>query len=126
MSDLNLAAGAASAIAALPRKTYKIPATARTATDPSTITIRHLMFSEEKMAMEAEKRGGLSYIVEGAKRSLCAADDQPLTWTDNQVEDFFAALSPKVRDLLERAFQDFCLPSKTEVDDFLASGVTTA
>jgi hypothetical protein len=127
MSDpLNLAAGAAGAIANLPRKTYTIPETARTATDPTTVTSRHLTFSEEKMAMEAEKNGGLSYIVEGAKRALCAADGNPLTWTNNQVEDFFASLSPKVRDLVERAFTDFCLPNKKEADAFLASGVTSA
>ena len=124
MSDtLNLAGQAAGAIAALPRKTWTIPESARNGTtDPKTITLRHLTYSEEKAAMEARERGGSVYIVEGAKRSLCAADGNPLTWTDNQVETFFEALSPTVRELVVRAFTTWCLPTKDENDAFLASG----
>ena len=124
MSDtLNLAGQAAAATAALPRKTWTIPESARNGTtDPKTVTLRHLTYHEEKAAMEAKERGGATFIVEGAKRSLCAADGNALTWTDNQVETFFESLSPTVRDLVVRAFTTWCLPNKEQTDAFLASG----
>jgi hypothetical protein len=126
MSDImNLAAGAAEALAKLPRKTWTIPESARNGTtDPGSITLRHLTYAEEKAAMEAKEKGGHNSVAEGTKRAICAADGKPITWVDNQAEDFFISLSPKVRELCERAFLDFCMPSKEESDAFLASGVT--
>jgi len=127
MSDnpMTLGAQAAAAISSLPRKTWTIPESARNGTiDPGTIKLRHLTFAEEKAALEAHEHGGGSYLPEGAMRALCAADGKPLTWTDNQIESFFKSLSPKTRDLVERAFGDFCIPNKKEQDDFLASGTT--
>ena len=127
MSDnpMNLGMQAAQAIAALPRTTFAVPETARTATDPKTVTIRQLTFAEEKAAFEAKSHGGHSFEYEGAKRALCAADGQPLTWTDNQIENVFTGLSNKVRDMVIRGFARVCLPSQKEADDFLASGSAT-
>jgi len=126
MSDpLNLGMQAAAAIAALPRTTFTVPETARTATDPKTVTIRQLTFAEEKAALEAKGHGGHSFEYEGAKRALCAIDGQPITWTDNQIENVFMGLSNKVRDMVIRGFSLVCLPSQKEADDFLASASAT-
>jgi hypothetical protein len=126
MSDpLNLAAGAAEAISRLPRTTYKIPEGVRNATDPRTVTLRQLTYAEEKAAMEAKERGGGGFLMEGAKRSLCAVDDTPVTWTDNQAEIVFTGLSNKVRDLVVQGFGRIALPSKDESEDFLSSALTS-
>jgi hypothetical protein len=91
MSDvMNLAAGAAAALDRLPRTTFEVPETARTETDPHTVTIRQLTFAEEKAALEAKEHGGGSFEMEGAKRALCAVDGNPLSWTDNQIENVFS------------------------------------
>jgi hypothetical protein len=127
MSDvMNLAAGAAAALDRLPRTTFEVPETARTETDPHTVTIRQLTFAEEKAALEAKEHGGGSFEMEGAKRALCAVDGNPLSWTDNQIENVFSGLSNKVRDMVVRGFVRVALPSKVEADAFLASGKTTA
>jgi hypothetical protein len=121
----NFAGEAAAAVASLPKTTFKIPESARTATDPKTITIRQLTFNEEKAAMEAKEHGGGSFALEGCKRAICAADGNPITWTDNQAESFFMGLSNKVRDLAVQGFVMVALPNKSEADDFLGSAQTT-
>jgi hypothetical protein len=125
MSDvLNLAAGAAAALAQLPRTTFTIPESCRTATDPHTVTIRQLTFAEEKSAMEAKEKGGGSFASEGAKHALCEADGQPITWTDDQAENFYRGLSNKARDLVVQGFIKIALPNKGETEDFLGSAKT--
>jgi hypothetical protein len=121
----NLAAGAAQALANLPHTTFEIPERVRTATDPKTITIRQLLFEEEKAAMEAKEKGGGSFASEGAMRSVCEADGNPITWTDDQAVTFFRGLSNKVRDLVVQGFISIALPAKDEVADFLASAKTS-
>lgn len=125
-NPLDLESGAAAALANLPRKTWTIPESARNGTtDPKTITLRHLTYSEEKAAMEAKEKGGHITYVECAKRALCAADEKPLSWTGDEVERFFEALSTNVRELVVRAYLSFCMPSDEETKSFLASGKVT-
>ena len=125
MSDImNLGAGAAEALARLPRTTFTIPESCRIETDPTTITLRQLTFAEEKAAMEAKEKGGGSFASEGAKRSLCEADGQPITWTDNQAENFYTGLSNKARDLAVQGFIKIALPNRGEAEDFLGIAKT--
>ena len=78
MSDQqNLVAGAAEALSRLPRTTFTIPESSRLPHDPKTVTLRQLTYAEEKAAMEAEKHGGGTFVIEGAKRALCATDSGP-------------------------------------------------
>jgi hypothetical protein len=117
----NFAGEAASRIEALPRYDFDVPEEERTETDPKTLTIRQLTYAEEKTAMEAKEHGGGSFLIEGTKRAIYAADGKRITWTDNQAESFFEGLSPAVRELAQNAFASVNMPKKKNVDTFLAS-----
>jgi len=125
MSNLSHLEGqAAAVIASLPRTTYTIPESARTATDPKTVTIRQLTSGEEEAALVASNRKGTNFEYEGAKRSIYAIDDRVLTDTNNEREEAYYALSNKVRDLVIRGFTRVAMPTNGEASDFLTSGKT--
>lgn len=124
MSEVqNIEAGAVAAEAKLPRFTFTIPESARRKGDPKTVTLRELLFSEEKAALLASTKGGLAFEYEGAMRSFCAKDGKRLTWDNDEKQNAFESLSNKVRDLVVGGFMKFCMPTKEERDDFFSSVV---
>ena len=95
------------------------------ATDPTTITIRQLTYSEELQALAAADNRKTSYQYEGAMRSVVAADGREITWKENEKETFFSGLSQGVRELLLRGFSKIALPTVKATADFLASEKVT-
>jgi hypothetical protein len=122
----NIAAGAADAIARLPRYDFEIkedPATPGTIleTDPKKVTLRRLTYMEEKSALQAKDNGGHSYEYEGAMRALDEVDGRKITWEADDKVRTWESFSPVVRDLLAGGFMKYCLPTKRQRDDFFAS-----
>ena len=96
------------------------------ATDPTTITLRQLTYSEELQALQAAETRKTSYQYEGAMRAVVAADGREITWTNNEKETFFAGLSQAVRELVLRGFSKIALPTVKATADFLASEKVTS
>ena len=94
-------------------------------TDPTTITIRQLTYTEELQALAAAENRKTSYQYEGAMRSVVSADGREITWKENEKENFFAGLSQGVRELVLRGFSKIALPTVKATADFLASEKVT-
>ena len=94
-------------------------------TDPQTITIRQLTYSEELQALSAANTRNTTYQYEGAMRSVVSADGKPITWANDQKETFFAGMSQQCRELVLRAFSKIALPTVQATQDFLASEKVT-
>jgi len=95
-------------------------------TDPTTVTLRQLAYSEELQALQASETRKTSYQYEGALRSVVSADGKEITWTNNEKETFFAGLSQQVRELILRGFSKIALPTVKATADFLASEKVTS
>ena len=94
-------------------------------TDPRTVTIRQLTYSEELAALQAATARNTNYQYEGALRSIIFADGKPITWDNNLKETFFAGMSQACRELVLRAFSKIALPTVQATQDFLASEKVT-
>ncbi len=121
--EQNLSVAAAQAEDRVPRYTFTVPEAARTRpkTDPKKVTIRELLYMEEKAGYKAEANGGNTWQYECAMRSLYAVDGRKVTWTDDEKQKIFEELSQPVRDLVVSAYLKFCVPSAKARDDFFAS-----
>jgi len=134
----NLQAAAAALTGRLPRHTFKIPGpryepdkdghpvlvdkgVRELETDPGEVTLRQLTFEEEQAALAASRIKNVDFSYEGAMRSVVAADGKPITWENDQKEQFFRGLSAQVRDLVVQGFQSISIPKRSHAENFLAS-----
>ena len=90
-------------------------------TDPTSVTMRQLTFEEEQAALAASRLKNVDFSYEGAMRAVVAADGKPITWENDQKEQFFRGLSAQVRDLVVQGFQSISIPRSSQAADFLAS-----
>ena len=105
------------------RPTYKftIPEKARQfETDPHSLTFRPCTADEERQANEVAQATRAPLPFEMLRRSVCEIDGKPVDWSTPDPE-WVERASPKVRDLAFQAFAKVNVPTKDEVDSFLAS-----
>lgn len=118
MANANLAPVPEGQMTRGPRYTYKFPAAARLLeTDPSSVTLVPL-------TLEQETHG--NRLVEQSKNffdkillAVVAVDGRTVNW--NEASSALDRMSPKVRDLIGRAYIHLHSPSDEESADFLGS-----
>jgi hypothetical protein len=113
--------GAAQTLAAQhPSYVFIIPATVRAwISDPTTVSLREITLAEEMSASQMAS-GGFGFAYECLKHAVVSADGQPITWDEAGKERFLEGCSPRVRNLLVKAFSKLHEPAKKEEEDFFA------
>jgi hypothetical protein len=118
--------GAAQALTAgRPKYQFKIPEKARVwTTDPAVVVLREITLAEEQSANTSAGGFGYKFTMECVKHSIVSADGRAITWEAGQKDIFLEGLSPKVRDLLTRAYGRIHQPVEEESEDFFGSMTT--
>lgn len=105
-----------------PRFEFTIPDSERAwPTDPKQIVMREVTVAEEQLASVAASGQGIKYVYEAIKHSIIGADGKTIGWDAGGKELFLEGCSPKVRDLLTKAYHRLHLPKDESVVDFLGS-----
>jgi hypothetical protein len=110
-----------------PVYTYQIPAKLAAEAEVSSVTLVHLTAAEELQA--AKRAGGTDPLRLGselAKAALHGINGKTLSAVNNEKEQAWHKLHPKLRSLVLQAYSKLHAPESEDVESFLASEVVEA
>ena len=107
-----------------PIYTYQIPTKLAAEAEVSSVTLVHLTAAEELAA--AKRAGPLRLGSELAKAALHSLNGKVLSVVNNEKEQAWHKLHPKLRSLVLQAYSKLHAPESEDVESFLASEVVEA
>ena len=110
-----------------PIYTYQIPTKLATEAEVSSVTLVHLTAAEELAA--AKRAGGTDPLRLGselAKAALHSLNGKVLSVVNNEKEQAWHKLHPKLRSLVLQAYSKLHAPETEDVESFLSSEVIEA
>lgn len=107
-----------------PKYTFTFPDSARLLdTDPKTITIAPLTLAQELEGNKVAEAG--NNVFAKVAMSICAIDGKAVDWVGGGLDAAIEKCSPKVRDLIMRAYLKVHMPAQEDTAAFLDSMATT-